>query len=203
MSKVKITRMELLKTKKREKLAEKGHSLLKKKRDALVMQFFSMLKEIVQLRKKIGLQLMEAQKSLQLAQAIQGQQEIERIALSAGEGIKLEMETKNVMSVKIPVIKEISASYDWYSIHDSSIELEEAVTRFRELLPELLKLFSKQLALNRLAEEITKTKRKVNSLEYIMIPQLKKTKKMITVKLEELERENFTRLKKIKEQVNV
>ena len=203
MAKIKVTRMELLLTKKREKLAKKGHSLLKKKRDALVMQFFSMLKEIIELRKKVSNHLLRAQKALRMAQAMQGQQEIERIALSTGEGVKITTETKSVMSVKLPVLKEIQVSYDWYSIHDSSIELEEAVSKYRAMLPELLNLFSKQLALERLAEEITRTKRKVNSLEYIRIPNLKKTKKTITIKLEELERENFTRLKKIKGNVNV
>ena len=203
MAKIKVTRMELLLTKKREKLAKKGHSLLKKKRDALVMQFFSVLKEIIELRKKVSNHLLKAQKALRMAQAMQGQQEIERIALSTGEGVKITTETKSVMSVKLPVLKEIQVSYDWYSIHDSSIELEEAVSKYRAMLPELLNLFSKQLALERLAEEITRTKRKVNSLEYIRIPNLKKTKKTITIKLEELERENFTRLKKIKGNVNV
>jgi V/A-type H+-transporting ATPase subunit D len=191
--------MELLQTKKREKLAKKGHSLLKKKRDALVMRFFRELKEIIRLRRHIGNKLIEAHRALQLAQALQGQQEIERVALSTGEGVKVTIESTSIMSVKLPVIKEVKSSYDWFSIHDSSVELEEAVSKYRALFPELLTLFSKQLALEKLAEEIIKTKRKVNALEHIRIPALQKQRKLISTKLEELERENFTRLKKIKE----
>ncbi|RLG70871.1 MAG: V-type ATP synthase subunit D [Candidatus Iainarchaeum archaeon] len=199
MPQIKATRMELLKTKKKLKLAEHGHKLLKEKRDALIMEFFSTLREIKQLRKQIGNKLLEAENALQRAEALQGIHNIERIALGIAEEPTIEMTTKNVMSVLVPSVKEVKTKVEWFGFFESTSELNYAVKTYRELLPTLVKLCAKQLALQKLAEEIQKTKRKVNSLEYIIIPKIKKTQKSIKFKLEEMERENFTRLKKIKE----
>lgn len=196
---VKATRMGLLLTKKKLKLASKGHKLLKEKRDALISEFFKILKEIKELRKELGASFAQAQDSLYRAQALQGEADVSRLALGVSSGVKVEFETKKIMSVSIPEIKELSVNPQWYGYFESTVELDNAVKKYRELLPTLLKLSAKQLALQKLADEIKATKRKVNSLEYLIMPRLKKTKKMIAFKLEEQERENFTRLKKIKE----
>ncbi len=199
MPQIKATRMELLKTKKKLKLAEHGHKLLKEKRDALIMEFFSTLKEIKKLRKEIGNRLEEAENALQRAEALQGIHNIERIALGISEEPEIEIVRKNVMSVMVPYVKDVKIKAEWFGFYESSSELNYAVKIYRELIPTLVKLCARQLALQKLAEEIQKTKRKVNSLEYIIIPKTKEVQKKIKFKLEELERENFTRLKKIKE----
>jgi V/A-type H+/Na+-transporting ATPase subunit D len=195
---VKATRMGLLSTKRKLKLAKKGHKLLKEKRDALVMEFFSTLKEIKSFRKELGNSLRIAEASLQKAEALQGIPEIERIALGSGK-LEYEFSSKNVMGVKLLEIKNVEIEKGWHGYIDSSPELDNSIMHYREILPTLLKLSAKQLALERLAEEIKKTKRKVNSLEFILIPRLDSTKDFITLKLEEFERENFIRLKKIKD----
>ena len=102
------------------------------------------------------------------------------------------------MGVKMPEIKDVKVDHGWYGYFESSAELDNAVATYRDLMPNLLKLAEKQLALKKLADEISKTKRKVNSLEYIIIPRFEKLIKAIGFKLEERERESFTRLKKIK-----
>jgi len=195
---IKATRMELLLTKKKLKLAKKGHKLLKEKRDALVGEFFKALKEIKGLRKEIGSNLTDAQKALHKAQAIQGEIDVERFALGVSSGVNIDFSTRKVMSVAIPDVSKVEVDYNWYGYFESTVELDDAVKRFRELFPTLVKLSAKQLALTRVAEEIKKTKRKVNSLEFIIMPRLEHIKKMISFKLEEQERENFTRLKIIK-----
>ncbi|MCD6413997.1 MAG: V-type ATP synthase subunit D [Candidatus Diapherotrites archaeon] len=199
MGRVKLTRMELLKLRRKRKLAEKGHKLLKQKNDTLVMEFFSTLKEIRDLRKGFGEKFARAQKTMARAQAIQGEPDIARLALGTASGVELEYSTRNVMGVEVPMISLVPGEQQWYGLYESTVELDEAVTLHRELLPDLLRLVEKQLALKKLAEEIKKTKRRVNSLEYIAIPAIKSEEKMITLKLDELERESFTRLKKIKD----
>jgi V/A-type H+-transporting ATPase subunit D len=195
---MKATRMQLLITRRKIKLARKGHKLLKEKRDALVMEFFSLLKEIKELRQEIGDKLEKAVHSLRKAQAMQGIIDIERIAAGIPEDISVEFSSKNAMGVEVVDIKAVEARHEWYGFIESSIELDNAVLRFREILPALLRLSAKQLSFQRLAEAIKKTKRRVNSLEYIIIPRLEAAESLIAFKLDELERENFIRLKMIK-----
>jgi len=198
MTGFKATRMQLLIIKRKVKLAKKGHKLLKEKRDALVMEFFSILKEIKQLRKEIGSSIQHALDSLKKAQAMQGIVSVERFALGVSSGLKLDFGSKKIMGVEMPSISSIESKPEWHGFVDSCVELDNATMQFRKVLPSLLKLSAKQLAFQRLAEEIKGTKRRVNSLEYIIIPRLEGAASMIDFKLEELERENFTRLKMIK-----
>lgn len=199
MARIKLTRMELLRTKRKKKLAEKGHKLLKQKCDTLVMEFFETLKEIKALRAGFGEKFASAQNSMKRAQALQGQPDVARLALGTSSGFKLEQENKNIMGVRVPILHAMPSKQEWYGYYESTVELDEAVAKHRELLPDLLRLIEKQLALNKLAEEIKTTKRRVNSLEYIAIPRLEKQEKLITFKLDELERESFSRLKVIKQ----
>ena len=201
MANIKPTRMELLLTRKKHKLAKKGHKLLKQKRDVLVMEFFNVLKEIKKLRQEISSKLVSAQNSLFNAQAIEGELNIERIAMGISSGTSIDIATKNIMGVKVPEIRDIKVDNQWYGYFQETVELDNAIKQYREIFPRLMKLMEKQLMLKHMAEEIKKTKRRVNSLEYLTIPRLEKTKKIITFKLEELERENFSRLKIIKKSV--
>ena len=195
---IKPTRMGLLLTKRKLKLASKGHKLLKQKQDVLIMEFFNVLREIKRLRKEVAAKIIFAQKSLSRAQALQGTADIERVFNSLTDDVVITFKQRNIMGVKIPEIDEIKTDYHWYSYLDSNVELDNAVVLYREMFPSLMKLAERQLALNRIAEDIKKTKRKVNALEYIIVPRLEAVKEMISFKLEEQERENFTRLKKIK-----
>lgn len=198
MATIKPTRMELLLVRKKLKLAAKGHDLLKRKQDVLVMEFFGVLKKIKELRSKIAGNMVKAQNSLYNAQAIEGELNIERAALGLSSGASIELSSRSIMGVEIPVIKKINVQHEWPGYFGQTVELDNAVKQYRDIFPELIKLMEKQLVLKHLAEETKKTKRRVNSLEYLTIPRLEKTKKIISFKLEELERENFSRLKKIK-----
>lgn len=202
MPTIKPTRMELLKLRRKLKLAEKGHKLLKQKNDVLILEFFDTLKVIKQIRKEISDKLTKAQSSLINAIAIEGEPSIERISSSLSAGTSLEILKKSIMGVEFPEIKDISVKHHEYGYYGQSVELDNAILQYKDLLPTLLKLSEKQLVLKYLAEEIKKTKRRVNSLEYLIMPSMESTKKLITFKLEELERESFTRLKKIKEVLN-
>ncbi len=195
---IKPTRMELLKTKKRLKLAEKGHKLLKEKRDTLVMEFFETLKEIKELRESLGEKLWEADKQLVLAEAYQGEHDVERLAIGLAGNTIVSFRTKNIMGVKVPELEKLVIEPEWYSLMSASTYLESAVSLYRQVTPDFIKLVELQLKLKKLGDEIKKTKRRVNALEYITIPVLEDIKKEIAFKLEEMERENFTRLKKIK-----
>jgi len=190
--------MELLKTKKRIKLALKGHKLLKQKRDVLIMEFFQVLKEIKNLRVNMSDKLGKAQNSLYNAIAIEGALDIERLSLGLARDIHLDIKNEKVMGVEIPRIGEINIEYEWPGYSDQSVELDNAIVKYRKLFPSFIKLAEKQLVLKKMAEEIKKTKRRVNALEYLIIPRLTETKKFISFRLEELERENFSRLKVIK-----
>ncbi|MBW2983943.1 V-type ATP synthase subunit D [Candidatus Woesearchaeota archaeon] len=196
--KIKPTRMGLLLTRKKLKIAKKGHKLLKQKRDVLILEFFQVLKEIKQLRKQISGNLIKAQGSLYNAQAIEGELNIERTALGLSSGAAIDLSSRSIMGVEVPVIRNIEVEHQWHGYFGQTVELDNAVKQFRDIFPELIRLMEKQLMLKHLAEEIKKTKRRVNSLEYLTIPGLEDIKKIITFKLEELERENFSRLKKIK-----
>ncbi|MHA1911353.1 MAG: V-type ATP synthase subunit D [Candidatus Kariarchaeaceae archaeon] len=198
MAQVKPTRMELLKTKKRIKLAVKGHKLLKQKRDVLVMEFFGILKEIKEIRIKMGVKLGKAKKSLFNAIALDGALDIERLSLGLAQEVKIDFVSEKLMGVEIPKLQDMQISYEWPGYFDQSVELDNAIVKYRNLFPDLVKLAEKQLVMTKLAEEIKKTKRRVNSLEYLTIPRLEGIARFIAFRLEELERENFARLKVIK-----
>lgn len=197
MPTIKPTRMELLLAKRKLKLAEKGHKLLKQKQDAIVLEFFNVLKEIKKLRNFISLKMVNAQNSLYNAQAVEGELNIERAALGAS-GASIDISSKSVMGVEAPFVKDIKTEHQWNGYFEHTVELDNATKQYREIFPELIRLAEKQLMLKHLAEEIKKTKRRVNSLEYLTIPKFRGIKKIISFKLGELERENFSRLKKIK-----
>jgi V/A-type H+-transporting ATPase subunit D len=198
MPNFKPTRMELLRTKKRIKLAEKGHKLLKQKRDVLIMEFFKVLKEIKNHRLEMSDRLGKAQNSLYNAIAIEGALDIQRLSLGLAQDVSLDFSSERIMGVELPKLNDMKINYQWPGYFDQSVELDNAIVKYRNLFPNLIKLAEKQLILNKLAEEIKKTKRRVNALEYLTIPRLKGIKKLITFRLEELERENFARLKVMK-----
>ncbi|MBR9699528.1 V-type ATP synthase subunit D [Candidatus Woesearchaeota archaeon] len=194
----KPTRMELLKTRKRIDMADRGHKLLKQKRDALIMEFFKVLKEIKEARGKIAGELGKARASLYNAIAIEGRVDIDRLSLGLAEDSTFHISQEKIMGVTVPKIDKLEVKYQWPGYFDQSVELDNALVKYRALFPSIMTLAEKQLKLKKLADHIQKTKRRVNSLEFHTLPRLKKTAKRISFRLEERAREEFSRLKVIK-----
>ncbi|MEM3399863.1 MAG: V-type ATP synthase subunit D [Candidatus Micrarchaeia archaeon] len=200
------TRMELLKAKERIKLARKGHKLLKEKRDALVLEFFAILERARDLRSELNAQMKKAFLALAVAQAYHGIFEVENAALSSGAEMKVSVDVKNVMGVKIPIVETPRISRGimerGYSFLATSAKIDEAAKEFEKALNMVFEVAATENALKRLIREIEKTKRRVNSLEYIVIPSLEKQAKIISFRLDEIEREGFVTLKVIKKKMN-
>lgn len=199
------TRMELLKLKDREKLAVKGHSLLKEKRDALIKEFFDILDRVKGSRGNVEKTLKEAFENLTAAQVTMGDLAVKKSALSVKESIEVDIDSRSIMGVVVPLVDSKMDSRTLidrgYSFADTSVKLDEAASKFEESLALIIELGEIEKTIYLLAAEIESTKRRVNALEHIMIPQLKNTVKSIEMRLQEMERENFVRLKMIKSSI--
>jgi V/A-type H+-transporting ATPase subunit D len=153
-------------------------------------------------RDKTNEKLAEAFKDLLMAQAVMGSDAVWQISQVTGQEIKVDVDTMNIMGVKVPmiVIEDVKRSMvdRGYGFADTSSKLDDASRNFEEAIGEVIKLAEVQQSVQSLASEVIKTKRRVNALEYIVIPRLKATAIHIRMRLAEMERENFTRLKKIK-----
>lgn len=196
------TRMELLILKRRRSLAEKGHDLLKEKRDALIMEFFDILEDTRKLRSDVNNALKEAYEALAMAKMVMGPLKVEEVASGVPSILALDVSTRNVMGVRVPLLrveeKPEPAAISSYGFTDTSAKLDEAVEKFRNALKAIIRLAETEAAVKRLAEEIEKTKRRVNALKYIIIPRITNTIKFIELHLEEREREDLFRMKRIK-----
>ena len=196
------TRMELLSLKNRTKLAVKGHGLLKEKRDALIKEFFDILDRVKGVREAAERSLKEANEALLEAQIAMGDLAVRKASLSVKESIDVDIKSRSVMGVSVPVtnvkMEERSIIDRGYSFSDTTIQLDEAAKKFEESIKFLIELGEVEKTIFLLAEEIEATKRRVNALENIMIPRFENTEKYIDMRLQEMERENFVRLKMIR-----
>ena len=196
------TRMELLKLKDREKLAVKGHSLLKEKRNALIMEFFNILERVKGSRENVEEILKEAYKDLTAAQIVMGDLAVKKSAMSVKESVEIDIDSRSVMGVVVPLIDSETSQRTMvergYGFLDTSAKLDEAASKFEESIKLIIELGEIEKTIILLAGEIESTKRRVNALEHIIIPRLENTVKYIEMRLEEMERENFVRLKMIK-----
>ena len=196
------TRMELLKLKDREKLAVKGHSLLKEKRNALIMEFFNILERVKGSREGVETTLQEAYKDLTAAQIVMGDLAVKKSAMSVKESVNVEIDSRSVMGVVVPLIESEIGQKNMiergYGFLETSVKLDEAANKFEESIKLIIELAEIEKTIMLLASEIESTKRRVNALEHIIIPKLENTVKYIEMRLEEMERENFVRLKMIK-----
>lgn len=196
------TRMELLSLKNRTKLAVKGHGLLKEKRDALIKEFFDILDRVKGVREAAERSLKEANEALLEAQIAMGDLAVRKASLSVKESIDVDIKSRSVMGVSVPVtnvkMEEILIIDRGYSFSDTTIQLDEAAKKFEESIKFLIELGEVEKTIFLLAEEIEATKRRVNALEHIMIPRFENTEKYIDMRLQEMERENFVRLKMIR-----
>lgn len=196
-------RMALLQLKNQLKTARRGHKLLKDKRDELMRRFLILIKETSRLRREAETLLARANREMVLARALMSSETIDTALLSGREDLELQVETENVMSVLTPKfhLPETSAqSLNLpYGLTAVSGELDQAILALKEAFPVLIALASAEKQTELLAQEIEQTRRRVNSLEYRMIPDLEETIHSISLKMDENERGNLTRLMKVKD----
>ncbi|MFH1440081.1 MAG: V-type ATP synthase subunit D [Candidatus Woesearchaeota archaeon] len=200
---VKPTRSELQKLKQRIKLAKSGYNLLKKKRDGLIMDFFEVLKEAKTLRKDLTDQYVDALNKINVARVIETDFKLKSVAMAVKNIPVVALETKNIMGVLVPKIKSEHKPVHFldrgYGTIDSSAAIDESAEGYEKVVESVIKAAEVETALKKLLIEIEKTKRRVNALEFSVIPKLDKTKAFITMRLEEMERENTFRMKRIKQ----
>ena len=200
------TRMVLNQLKGRLKTARRGHKLLKDKRDELMRQFMDVVKLNKQLRIRVEEGLTQAFASQQVASSILSPEILEQALLYPRQSVELGMTFKNIMSVNVPVYSFTTKNNDPseiypYGFAQTSGELDDALEQMAKVFEDMLKLAQVEKTMQLLAEEIEKTRRRVNALEYVMIPELEQNIKYITMKLEENENATKVRLLKVKEMV--
>ena len=197
----KPTRMELSNLKKRKQVAVRGHKLMKDKRDELVRRFITYARQNKELRLAVEEKLSQAMRAFVLARASMSGAQIEEALLYPARAASVDAGLESVLSIPVPKLAmETQEGYAYpYGYATTSAELDRAVQQLAEALPLLLQLVEAEKACSRLADEIEKTRRRVNALEYVMIPQFTETIRSIQMKLEENERQNTTRLMKTKE----
>ena len=198
------TRMELTNLKKKLVTARRGHSLLKDKRDELMRQFLALVKENTALRKKVEDGLNAVNMHMTLAHSVMDEKEIDVAFMLPKQNVSLDVKSKNIMSVNVPVFNPEYKSLDKGDVYSygfafTSCELDKAVSNFTDLLPDLVRLAEVEKQCQLLSAEIERTRRRVNALEHVMIPQYEDTIRYITMKLDENERSSITRLMKIKD----
>ena len=206
MATITPTRMVLNQMKGRLKTASRGHKLLKDKRDELMRQFMDVVKLNKQLRLKVEEGLTAAFSSLQVASAIMSPEMLEQALMYPRQSVELGMEFKNIMSVNVPRYSFHTKNNDPseiypYGFAQTSGELDDALDKMARVFEDMLELAQVEKTMQLLAEEIEKTRRRVNALEYVMIPELEGNIKYISMKLEENENSTKVRLLKVKEMV--
>ena len=202
------TRMELSKLKKRLVTSKRSHKLLKDKQDELMRQFINLIKYNNKIRAEVEKELGDSLKDFVMARAVMSSEFLEEAIAYPKENIKVEVGTKNVMSVNVPIMnfkRELEGdegSIDPYGFMNTSAELDDAIGKLYRVLPKLLELAEVEKSGQLMADEIEKTRRRVNALEYMTIPQLEETIKYIRMKLDENERGALTRLMKVKSMID-
>ena len=198
------TRMELSRLKKQLSTATRGHKLLKDKRDELMRQFLDMIRETKALRERVEREQARVNADFVLASSVMSKEALDTALLAPKQEVYLEQSTRNVMSVDIPVYKlktRTSEKSDIFSygFASTSFELDDAVSGLSELFPLMIELAEKEKSVKLMADEIEKTRRRVNALEHVLIPRYKETIHFISMKLEENERSSRARLMKVKD----
>ena len=200
------TRMELTRLKGRLKTATRGHKLLKDKRDELMKQFLEIVRRNRELRQKVEAGLERANAAFTVAAALMSPEMLEQALLYPKQSVELDMTSKNIMSVNVPVYSFHTRNEDHteiypYGFAQTSGELDAALEALSQVFQDMLELAQVEKTMQLLAADIEKTRRRVNALEYVMIPQFQEKIRYISMKLDENERGNITRLMKVKEMV--
>lgn len=198
------TRMELTRLKKKLVTARRGHKLLKDKRDELMRRFLELVRENKELRERVEKGIKDANERFVLAKAVMQDEVINTALLAPKQSVMVEVGKKNVMSVEIPVFDYKMRTADKNDIYSygfafTSCDLDAAVGSLAEVFPDMLRLAECEKACSMMAAEIEKTRRRVNALEHVMIPETEENIKYITMKLDENERSTQIRLMKVKD----
>ena len=193
------TRMHLLRLKKRLKLAVRGHKLLKDKQDELMRRFMGLVREIKGMRQDVEAELQQAFERFTLARSVMSQADLEEALALPSKRLEVEVTTSRIMSIEVPVFEpKAEGKIFCYGFANTSGELDLSLRSLDDVLLRLIDLARAEKTMILLADEIDRTRRRVNALEYTLIPSLRETIQYITMKLAELERSNLTRLMKIK-----
>ncbi len=198
------TRMELTRQKQKLSTALKGHHLLKNKRDELMRQFLDLVREDMDLRVKVEESLKTSNRNFVLAKASMSDQILQSAMMTPKQEISLDISTRNVMSVDIPVMQTKTRTADETDIYAygfafTSADLDVAVKSLADVLPDMLRLAEVEKSCQLMAAEIEKTRRRVNALEHVIIPETQANIRYITMKLDENERSTQVRLMKVKD----
>ncbi len=194
------TRMELLRLKKRLVLAQRGHKLLKDKRDELMRKLLEIIDEVKTLRLKIENEFYSILENFILGSAKVGPYQTEQALLIPAKKVSINISQKSIMNVKVPIFeKQVEGNIINYGFINTTGEIDLSLLKFDQFLEDLLDLAEKEKTVNLLANEIEETRRRVNALEYRLIPEIQETISFITMKLAENERSNTVRLMKVKE----
>jgi V/A-type H+-transporting ATPase subunit D len=200
---VKPTRKNLMHIEERIELSERGHDTLEKKRDGLIMEFMDILDQAQDVRADLEDSYERAQRSIDLARAMEGDVAVRGAAAALKEHPELTTQSKNIMGVVVPQIEssKVEKSLDerGYGVLGTSARIDEAADAYEELIANIILAAEVETAMKKLLEEIETTKRRVNALEFKLLPELRENQEYIEQKLEEQEREEIFRMKKIKD----
>jgi V/A-type H+-transporting ATPase subunit D len=199
---VKPTRKELMQIEDRIELSERGHDTLEKKRDGLIMEFMDILDQAQDVRSGLEANYELAQQKINMARAMEGDVAVRGAAAALKEHPEITTESKNIMGVVVPQIEstKVKKSLDerGYGVLGTSARIDEAAEAYEELLESIILAAEVETAMKKMLREIETTKRRVNALEFKLLPELRENQEYIEQKLEEQEREEIFRLKKIK-----
>ncbi|MCD1295996.1 V-type ATP synthase subunit D [Methanocella sp. CWC-04] len=199
---IKPTRSELLELKKKIALSKSGHKLLKMKRDGLIMEFFEIMEKAKNARSELQKCYDDSTRKIAIARAVEGNVAVTSAAFSLKEKPEITLESKNVMGVIVPKIESSGIQKPLqergYGVIGTSSRIDEAAEAYEKLVEQIIISAEIESAMKKLLDDIEKTKRRVNALEFKVIPELLEAEKFIKLRLEEMERENTFRLKKIK-----
>lgn len=194
------TRMELLRLRKRLVLARRGHKLLKDKQDELMKQFMLLVQEIRDLRLSVERELEEAWKQFVLARALGGNEIVETAVSVPNRKTRVSVRRQQIMNVVVPVFSLLrEGRMVSYGLATTPSEIDTALAAMERVLGRMVELASKEKSLELIGDEIERTRRRVNALEYVLIPNLEETIRYISMKLSEMERGNLSRLMRVKE----
>ena len=193
------TRMELTRLKAKQKTALRGHKLLKDKRDGLMKQFMQEVRRTRQLRKRVEEGLAQANAAFTVASAVMSPEMLEQALMAPRLSTEVTVDQRNIMSIAVPVFHR--AEQACYGFAQTSGELDDALQALNRVYSDLLELAQAEKTVQLLAQDIERTRRRVNALEYVVIPENQRNIRYITMKLEENERGNTTRLMKVKDMV--
>ncbi len=200
---VKPTRKNLMEVRERIEFSERGHSTLEDKRDALILEFMDIFEQATDVRSELEADYQDAQRTINMARAMEGDVAVRGAAAALKEHPEITLQSKNVMGVVVPQIEStrVRKTLDQrgYGVLGTSARIDEAASAYEELLETIILAAEVETAMRKMLDEIETTKRRVNALEFKLLPDLRDAEGYIEQKLEEQEREEIFRLKKIKE----